>query len=144
MFATKADMIARFGEREVIALTDREMTGIINDAVIAQGLQAADAEITGYLAGRYALPFPSVPAVLIGYACDIARYRLTGTDVTCTDDIAARHTEAIRYLRSVAKGEISLGLDQTGAVVGGVVATGSGVRKAVGNRRFNADSMSGF
>jgi phage gp36-like protein len=144
MFATKADMIARFGEREVIALTDRDMNGTIDDAVIAAGLAAAEAEITGYLAGRYALPFNSVPAILVGYCCDIARYRLTGTEVTCTDDITARHADAMRYLRSVAKGEISLGIDQTGAPVGGVAATGTGVRKLAGNRRFNNETMSGY
>lgn len=144
MFATKADMQARFGEREVIALTDRDFTGAINDAVLAQGLAAADAEMTGYLAGRYQLPFPDLPAVLVGYACDIARYRLTGTEVTCTDDIQARYNQAVKYLASVGRGDISLGVDTTGAVVGGSSANGSGIKISSGGRRFNADSMSGY
>ena len=145
-FATKADMCARFGDSEVIMLTDRSRAGAIDDAVLQQGLDDADAEMSGYLAGRYALPFPAMPAVLIGYACDIARYRLTGTAVRCTDEIEARYHVAIKFLDKVARGLISLGLDVNGAVVGGVAAsaTGSGVRVAPGRRRFNAGSMSGY
>ncbi|MFZ6748519.1 gp436 family protein [Undibacterium sp. Ren11W] len=144
MFASKSDMRNRFGDREVIALTDRDFTGAINDAVLQQGLTAADAEIAGYLAGRYTLPFAVVPAVLVGYACDIARYRLTGTEVTCTDDIQARYHQAIKYLTMAGRGEIPLGVDANGAVVGGVSATGNAVRLAAGARKFNVDSMSGY
>jgi phage gp36-like protein len=144
MFASKTDMINRFGSKEVIALTDRDYTGAINDAVLTQGLAAADAELTGYLAGRYNLPFPSVPAVLVGYACDIARYRLTGTEVTCTDDIQTRYHQAVKYLTQVGRGEMTLGLDATGTVVGGVNPNGSAVKLSPGRRRFYTREFSDY
>jgi phage gp36-like protein len=143
MFATKADMLARFGSREVVALTDRTNVGVVDDTVMQQGLDAADAEICSYLSGRYVLPFLSVPKPLIGYACDIARFRLTGTEVTCTDDIQSRYDYAVKYLRMVAKGDVTLGVDVTGAQVGGVPAA-SGIRVAGKGRRFNDDTMAGF
>lgn len=142
-FATKPDMLARFGEREVIALTDRDNVGAMDDAVLQQGLDDADAEISSYISGRYTLPFVSAPKPLVGYACDIARFRLTGGEVVCTDDIQTRYDYAIKFLRMVARGEITLGVDATGAPEGGVPATSS-VKTVAGRRRFNADTMEGY
>jgi phage gp36-like protein len=101
-YAVKNDMIARFGEREVVALTDRDETGVVDDAVLTQGLVTADAEINAYLAGRVALPLATPPLILIGYACDIARYRLTGANVIETDVIGRRYKDAIDFLKLFA------------------------------------------
>lgn len=128
MFATTSDMVDRFGEREVIAITDRDCVGEIDAQTLQRALTAADAEISGYLAGRYTLPFNAVPALLVGYACDIARYRLTGTEVRCTDDIASRYNQAIKYLTLVGKGELSLGLDVAGGTIGPEAERGPAVR----------------
>ncbi len=144
MFATKNDMVGRFGAKEVIQITDRAYSGAIDDLVLQQGLDDADAEICGYLAGRYALPFAVVPRLLIGYACDIARYRMTGTEVTCTPDIETRYHQAVKYLTLVGRGEISLGIDTAGAVVGSPAATGNSIRVSRGSRKFNDDSMAGY
>jgi phage gp36-like protein len=141
MFATSSDMVARFGQREVIALTDRDLNGAIDDAVLQRALQDADAEISGYLAGRYAFPISPVPALLVGYACDIARYRLTGTDVTCTDDIESRYNKAIKYLTLVGRGDLSLGIDATGVTVGAAIESGPAVRVSAGRRLFHRSSL---
>lgn len=110
-YASKANMIARFGEDEVIALTDRTNIGVVNDAVLESALAEADAEIDPYLAPRHKLPLASVPKILTGYACDIARYRLCGAGVTETDSVRNRYKDAVRFLESVAAGRIGLGLD---------------------------------
>lgn len=137
-------MEARFGAREVIALTDRELTGAVDDPVLQQALQDADAEISGYLVGRYTLPFAAVPAVLVGYACDIARYRLTGTEVTCTDDIESRYNKAVKFLTLVGRGDLSLGIDVSGTTVGAPAENGSAVRISAGRRRISRDTMCGY
>ncbi|WP_243466188.1 gp436 family protein [Sodalis glossinidius] len=95
MYARRDDMVLRFGEREVRTLTDRDNTGEINAAVLAGGLQAAADEINGYIGGRYTLPLPVVSSNLRGIACDIARYRLTGTERVCTGEIRDRYRDAI-------------------------------------------------
>ncbi|WP_114294430.1 phage protein Gp36 family protein, partial [Chromobacterium violaceum] len=38
MYATRADMQQRIGEKELIALTDREYTGQIDDMLLADAL----------------------------------------------------------------------------------------------------------
>lgn len=113
-YATHQDMIDAFGEREVIAITDRENAGAINAAVLAKALAQADGEINPYLVGRVTLPLASVPTVLVTHACDIARYRLTGSETVETETIARRYKDAIRFLEFVAAGKVSLGIDSSG------------------------------
>lgn len=111
-YATKANMLARFGEPEVIALTDRANLGVVDDTVLAGALAEADAEIDPYLAPRHTLPLASVPKILTGFACDIARYRLCGSGgVTETEEIRNRYSDAVKFLVKVAEGKIGLGLD---------------------------------
>ncbi len=110
-YAAKANMLARFGEPEVIALTDRANLGVVDDAVLAGALAEADAEIDPYLAPHHQMPLSSVPKIIVGFACDIARYRLCGAGVTETDEIRNRYKDAIKFLDSVASGKIGLGLD---------------------------------
>jgi len=64
MYDTRDDMVTRFGEREVISLTDLTYTGAINDQGLAGGLSAASDEINGCIAGRYRLPLPKLPHIL--------------------------------------------------------------------------------
>ena len=58
MYATRQDMVNAFGEKECIALTDRDFTGQIDDHVMDVKLTQASAEIDSYLAGRYPIPWP--------------------------------------------------------------------------------------
>lgn len=116
-YATQANMIARFGEPEVIALSDRANLGVLDSAVLAGALAEADAEIDPYLAPRHVLPLASVPRILSGFACDIARYRLCGTGgVTETDEVRNRYKDAIKFLENVASGKIGLGLSAANQV----------------------------
>lgn len=112
-YATRQSMIARFGEGEVIALTDRDHLGVIDDQVLDGGLEEADAEIDPYLQPKYVLPLPIVPRIIVGMACDIARYRLCGGAVTETEEVRNRYKDALKFLERVSRGEISLGLDAT-------------------------------
>lgn len=110
-YAVQADMLTRFGESEVIALTDRAGLGVIDAAMLDGALAEAAAEIDPYLAPRHKLPLASVPRIVTGFACDIARYRLCGSGVTLTDDIRDRYKDAVRFFEKVADGKIGLGLD---------------------------------
>ena len=108
-YATQQDLIDRYGEQEVIQLTDRAdpPAETIDAAVVAKALADAGAMIDGYLGGRYTLPLATVPPVLTGYAGDIARYRLYGD--AAPDRVEKAYRDAIRFLEMVAAGKISLG-----------------------------------
>ncbi len=112
-YCTKQDMLDRFGQDEIIKLTDRDNLGVINDAVLTLAIDDAGAEIDGYLS-KYLLPLANVPEVLVRNCCDIARYFLY--DDAAPERVEKRY-EAVRlFLTNVAKGAISLGLDSTGAI----------------------------
>lgn len=108
IYATAADMISAFGEAEVVACTDRAGIGDIDGQVLDAALISASSEAESYLARRYELPPPAVPAALVSAVCDIARYRLSGGPVLETDPVKERYKLAIAWLRRVADGEVTL------------------------------------
>lgn len=116
-YATVADLVTRYGEAEVIDLTDRAdpPAGAV-DATVADGaIVDAAGEADAYLGVRYALPVSPVPAHLLTAVCDIARYRLHGNRVT--EEVRARYEDAVRWLRDVSQGRAAL--------PGATVASGS-------------------
>lgn len=135
MYATRDDMVSRFGEKEVIALSDRDYAGQVDEAVLGAALAAAGVEIDGYLGGRYALPLATPPKILTGYACDIARYRLCGSGTQLTEDIRDRYRDAVRFLELAAAGKVTLG----GMPGGGPAPVDHTVQFATGTRVFARD-----
>jgi len=139
-FADKQNMLSRFGERELLALTDRENAGVIGDDLLTQELLSAEGEINAYLQGRYSLPLANVPVIVRDYCCDIARYRLSGAEVTETEVVRNRYKDAISFFVRVSKGEISLGLDLTNAQ-----AASTGVTKIKSNEPvFNKANLADY
>ena len=59
MYATKDDLIKRFGEREVVALAGNEEE-VIDDTVVETALADAEELINSYVAVKYALDRKSV------------------------------------------------------------------------------------
>lgn len=112
-YAAIDDLVSRFGESEIIQLTDREVSGALDDAVAQQALDDASAEIDGYLQSRYTLPLATVPAALARVCADIARYRLY--DDHASEQIRDRYRDAIRWLEGVSRGNVSLGLADDGS-----------------------------
>jgi len=110
-YATIDDLIARLGKREIIDLTDRTGSGVVDTAAVDQALTDACAEIDGYLAARYQLPLPTVPTVLTRLTCDIAVYRLmTLRRMGDVEDARRRYEDVIRLLERIASGRVALGL----------------------------------
>jgi len=105
-FATLADMQARYDGRELLMLADRDGDGEIDAGVVAAHLQDADAEIISELAGTVTIDVSNPPLNLKRLACQIARYRLFGSNPT----EAARndYKDAIAFLRLVRDGKASL------------------------------------
>ncbi|KIP18547.1 hypothetical protein KY49_3295 [Burkholderia sp. MSHR3999] len=116
-YATSDDMVSRFGETEMISITDRDMAGVIDATVAGDALDDASAEIDTYLAGRYALPFAGTPRFIAGLCCDIARYRLCVGETRMTEEISDRYKAAVRFLELAAAGKVTLGELPNGAPV---------------------------
>lgn len=136
MYASVADLIERFGETEIVELTDLEHTGAVDNAMAEQALTDATAEIDGYLAARYRLPVTDTPRLLSLLCTDIARYRLQ-KGVT-TEQARQRYEDAVAQLKAIARGEINLPLDTPPpASAEPRVVSGSG-------RTFDNDTLRGY
>lgn len=124
-YCAKQDLIDRFGEAEIIQLTDRENTGAIDDGVLNQAIADADAQVDRKLRGRYTVPVTPAPDELKPIACDLARFYLYGVGVS--EVVETRYQAAMRELRDYATGinvlDIPAGSDDTPPQTVSVVAS---------------------
>lgn len=97
---TRQDLIDRFGEDELVLLTDREGRGVIDDEVLNRAIEDAEAETAAYIQTA-GLVLPSPPKVLVIKVCDIARYYLH--DNGETQVVLDRYKQAIAWLRDVVR-----------------------------------------
>lgn len=102
IYCNLPDLINRFGERELIELTDRNQDDAIDTASTDAAMEDAASIIDSYLLVRYCLPLASVPVVLRNYACDIAMYNLWNLRrMGDIETIRTRYEDAIRWLERV-------------------------------------------
>ncbi len=117
-----------------------ENVGPIIDAAIAD----ADAEIDGYLAKRYAVPFSPVPRVLNKFSKDIAVYNLfsrIGIDESSDQKTYLnRYNAAIKFLALVAEGKVSIGAESEDPA--SAASTGFSVK--ANPRLFSREQMRGM
>lgn len=84
--------------------------------IVEQAIADADAEIDGYLAKRYKVPFGKTPQVINKFAKDIALYNMVSRKGVDENDrektYLTRYNAAIAFLTKVAEGRISIGVNE--------------------------------
>ena len=115
-YAVAQDLIDHSSAIELAQLTDKVNGLVIDSALVDKALADVDAEIDGYLAGKYDLPLPIVPDLLKRIACDLARYRLHADGAP--PHVRQAFEDRRRDLEALASGKRSLGLPATVAVTG--------------------------
>lgn len=141
-FATKQDLIDRFGRTELVQLTDRvnRPPTTIDDTVVSQALGDASALASGYVGKIYQLPLAIVPQALVKAVADIARYYLHGSRAENDGEEERAYKEAVNWLKDIARGTVQLD-------VGGVPPAqpaGGSVQMDAPERRFSRRSMRGL
>ncbi len=136
-YATQQDLIDRFGEDELIQISDLADPpfGAIDAIVVARALTDTDDLIDAYLTRRYRLPLAEIPRRLVKVAADIARHHLH-KDLP-TETVENNFKEAMAFLRDVAAGRAEVdiaGEDPAPPERLGVEAVGSG-------RTFSAETL---
>ncbi len=119
-YATVQDMIDRFGEPEMIQLTDAAHQVAVQPARIQLKLDDAHALADGYLARVFALPLDGCakpvgvgavemvpPPQLTRAVCDIARYYLYD-DLAPESEVYRRYKQATTELQAIADGKAQL------------------------------------
>lgn len=122
-YATQQDLIDRFGERELVELTDPDGVAV-RAARVQLALDDAQALADGLLARVYRLPLAGCakpapapgdpqamalvpPPQLTRAVCDLARYYLYD-DLAPEHEVALRYKAALRELQAIADGKALL------------------------------------
>ena len=131
----------RFGLDEIAQLLDDDRSGAESageSAALTRACEDATAQIDGYLGARYTLPLSYVPALVVGWAADIARFRLW--DEQAPEEVRRRFEDVLAQLRDLAKGLISLPPDAAGTPA----ASQGGMGGYSADRIFTMDTLKGF
>lgn len=108
-YCTKADILEQLEEDVLIQLTDDEDAGVVDDDKVTRAIANADAEIDSYCGTKYTVPFTTVPPRILSVSVDIAIYNLYARRRGATESIKERYRDCIAFLKSVSKGEATLG-----------------------------------
>jgi phage gp36-like protein len=139
-YCTQSDILERISIDELIGVTDDAGAGIVDTSVVARAIADADAEIDSYAASRYSVPFATVPAMIRKISVEIAVYNLFARRRGATSNTKERYDAALKFLKSVANGEVTLGADAPAeSADDGIEASVS-----VDDRIFTKDTLSGF
>ncbi len=138
-YCTQADILERLPQDILVQLTDDDDTGQVDAPVVQRAIADADAEIDGYVGTRHQVPLSPVPDLLRKLSVEIAIYHLYSRRRGAPDEWRQRYDDAIRLLRDLAAGKISLGVyDPQGS------PAGSPAQVESQPRRFRRDLMEGF
>lgn len=136
LYADEQDLISAYGEETVRLLSGEGEPA--QDAVTA-ALRYATELAESYIGSRYELPLGRVPPVLSSICCDSALWRLSWAPGAMTDETRDRYARALAWLQGVAKGVVSLGLEQAPPSPGG-----GGAQLISEPRRFTRSTLGGL
>lgn len=96
-YCSLQDMIDRFGEIEMIQLSDKENTGLLNIVRIQAAIDDAFHEINYDLMKCYRTPIQSEVGILKHWNCDVARYHLYDSIRLSNNSGGSDHEAQRRY-----------------------------------------------
>jgi len=162
IYATPTDLVARFGETEIVNLTDAENIppSVINVARLEVKLSDAQSFVDGYVGQVYRLPLTGCvkfgtggtvehvpPPVLTRLTCDLARYYLYD-DLAPENEVYRRYQAAVKELEAIALGKAQLACPWGGSPGQSLVAdaqAGDDVQTYSSFRRgITDDDLQGF
>lgn len=164
IYATVADMSARFTELEMIQLTDRDNIPPTTVDTVRVELKIADAQafVDGYVGQVYRLPLKGcakpatepggpieyvAPPVLIRLTCDLARYYLHD-DLAPENEVYRRYKAAVKELDAIVAGTSMLSCPWGGSpgdLVGSDAQSGGDhVQSCFSPRAVTDETLRGF
>ncbi len=115
--------------------------------IAEQAIADAQAEIDGYLASRYNVPFARVPAVICKFAKDIAIYNLVsrmGIDENDREKTyLTRYNAAVAFLTKVSEGKVEVATTPIEDISGSVTVQNNFEARS-NSRIFSRESMRGW
>lgn len=162
IYATVADLVSRFGQTELVQLTDTSNMppSVIDAARVATKIDDAAAFVDGYVGQAYRLPLAGcakpngaggfdrvAPPVLVRLTCDLARYYLYD-DLAPENEVYRRYKAALSELGAIAAGKAMLSCPWGGSPGELITADAQSVngetRSSFSPRAVTDDTLRGF
>lgn len=142
-YVTNADIEERLGTAKYVQLTDDAGSGAADVDKVNEARLAAEGEVNSYLARRYAVPIdltvhPEVADVLKSFVLDVIEYRLYSRRPPIPQDVIAKRSHAVSWLRQVAEGTVALPAMQSIAENPAIGLSGEGTSSV---RVFSRDDL---
>jgi len=102
------DLLNASSERDLIQLTDDDRSGAIDETVISEMIEKADALIDGYVGSRYSLPLDPAPELINSISVDITIFNLYKRRSRLNKEIIESFKIAERQLERIQAGRITL------------------------------------
>lgn len=108
-YCTELDITNSYGTVFWLNVADENNDGFAE--LVDPAIAWASGTIDGLIGRKYNLPLVEIPVRLRETAVDLTIFRRSITADRKTDIIQELHDNAIKYLKGIASGEVSLGLD---------------------------------
>ncbi len=140
-YCTLNDIRNQMSDDDLLMITDDDDLGIVDEALVTRAIADADAEIDGYAGTRYSTPLSTATAMVRKVSVDIAIFNLWGRkSMGPPENVKARYSNAVRFLKDVSAGRVSLGANAPEPQTSG----GPASTKTKDDRIFTADTLKNF
>jgi phage gp36-like protein len=148
MYCTLEDIKGSVPKERLIEITDDlnpTSTGDVVRWIVDKKIGEASDIINAYIGKRFRLPLPFTPSVIksicVNITISLLYSRVTAMDIP--EGIKLRYDEAVSFLKRIASGDMSLGIDEKEE--GAVQESGFGICTAGGGESiFTMKSMRGL
>jgi phage gp36-like protein len=141
-YATQDDLVAAFGEAQLLLVADRDNDGALDADLITRAITGAGSIVELAVRGRYALPLSPVDDVIRDIVCDLARTALYGNGTQVPQEVLDRDKAARDLLKQIAIGTMTLSaaLDTASSAP----SQAQTAEISAEPRQFTRDSLRGF
>lgn len=142
-YSTQSDIEARLTADELVSLADLDEDGTADAAVITQAIADADALIDSYVRTRgLDVPLDPVPRSVQQASVTLAIYNLALGRQSVSEDVGKARDDTVAWLRDIAAGKATLGLDDDHT--GAEPAQAGGVKHDAEDRVYGRGKMKGW
>jgi phage gp36-like protein len=118
MHCSLDDIKKHLPEERLVELTDDLCPGrggAVNEEIVGEIISESSMLIDSMIGGRHSLPLKETPPVLKKACVDLSIYRLYERRLDLEDNpgMRKRYDNAMKLLKMIADGEISLGVDES-------------------------------
>jgi phage gp36-like protein len=110
-YATLSDIQQAVPADVLVELTDDAGAGAVDDTVVDAALERASSEIDAYVGVRYAVPLETAHPLVKKLCTDLSVYYLYLRVGKVSDALQRTYDNAVRLLRDISKGIVSLGAE---------------------------------